>query len=310
MRHDVDGKYSVGKIFKNKKDEEFEIIEYVNRRNRRIRFVETAYENIVLTSQIYNRSIRDNSAKHKCDVGEKFKTNEGYYIEIVDYIDKTYRIVMFQDIYKYKVKVSTGAILRGNIKNPYHKSIYSIGYVGDGEFNESNSIEIYNKWYNMMSRCYSKTSSTKFPTYTSCIVCKEWHNFQNFAKWYKENYPYDLKNVKFELDKDLLQQDVENKIYSHVTCVFVPKKVNIFLANKRTKNTSGYTGVSFDNEYKKWRAQINDFKTNKRVYLGSYSNIDDAINSYKRSREIQAFEVRAYMKNLNYLSSEIVELIK
>ena len=40
-------------------------------------------------------------------------------------------------------------------------------------------------------------------TYTNCEVDEDWLNFQNFAKWYKENY-YEIEGEQMELDKDIL----------------------------------------------------------------------------------------------------------
>ena len=42
-----------------------------------------------------------------------------------------------------------------------------------------------------------------------------------------------------------------------------------------SRNTSGYTGVYFNKRRKKWYAEIKFQK--KTYYLGSYTNIDDAI---------------------------------
>ena len=39
--------------------------------------------------------------------------------------------------------------------------------------------------------------------YLDVTVCEEWHNFQNFAKWFYENY-YEISGEKMRLDKDIL----------------------------------------------------------------------------------------------------------
>ena len=55
----------------------------------------------------------------------------------------------------------------------------------------------------------------------------------------------------------------------------VSKSDNAFNSKLSTKNTSGFKGVYFDKQLKKWRSQI--FLNGSTKYLGSYQNINDAI---------------------------------
>lgn len=73
----------------------------------------------------------------------------------------------------------------------------------------------YSIWKAMLARCYSASHHKRYPTYSNCSVCKEWHLFSNFKKWFDENYI-----EGYHLDKDILVQD--NKVYSPQTCVFIP----------------------------------------------------------------------------------------
>jgi len=105
-----------------------------------------------------------------------------------------------------------------------NKTIFNIGYIGEGKYKKSiNGIKTksYITWVGMIQRCYSDVHQLKHNTYIGCTVCEECKNFQNFALWYKENYPsFEIENSRWELDKDLLVK--ENKIYSPNTCVFIP----------------------------------------------------------------------------------------
>jgi len=49
--------------------------------------------------------------------------------------------------------------------------------------------------------------------------------------------------------------------------------------NKRmpSHNTSGFIGVTKNNNKTKWKAQITDSNTGKLIYLGEFSNIEDAV---------------------------------
>lgn len=51
----------------------------------------------------------------------------------------------------------------------------------------------------------------------------------------------------------------------------------------KTNNTSGYTGVWFSNQKKKWVAEIKI--EGKKIYLGSFENIADAVNARRKGEE-------------------------
>ena len=104
---------------------------------------------------------------------------------------------------------------------------YGIGYIGDGKYKSRDEnkkkTKAYNTWSHMLRRCYDPYYLNEHPPYRDCIVCEEWHNFQNFAKWFYENY-YECNDEQMQLDKDILIKG--NKIYSPNTCILVPKRIN------------------------------------------------------------------------------------
>lgn len=239
----------------------------------------------------------------KYDVGTVHKTNEGYNIMVVEYIDYDFRNVVFLDEYSHTVVTRITNIGRGNISNPYHRSLYNIGYRGVGAYKtkQNNKItKVYNTWvgmYNRLEICHN---------YTNVTICDEWHNFQNFGEWFDDNYI-----EGFHLDKDLLQQGVENKIYSPSTCIFLPSSVNSFIStNIQSTNKSGYVGVNKHKVTGKWVAQIRDFNLKKPIHLGLFDNIEEASIVYQKARKIQAEKVKDYMRSLGYYSEEIIQLIK
>lgn len=183
-----------------------------------------------------------------------------------------------------------------------YKLVYGVG-VNDykGKISvEGKFIKSYETWKNMLDRCYSEKHQDKCPTYIGCTVSEEWLSFSNFKKWFDEHYRWDLDELGLRpsLDKDLLSED--NKVYSAETCVFLPNKVNSFLANKQSNNTSGFTGVYWDKRASKWRAQINDFHTGKKKYLGLFTDIELANQSYIKAREIESLKVKDYLRELGY----------
>lgn len=247
----------------------------------------------------------------KYGVGKKFKTNEGYLVEVVEKINWDKRRIRFEN--GYEVEANRKEIGAGKIKNPCHQSVYGVGCFGIGKYRANikwKSTPEYIVWGGMLERCYDNKRQEKRPTYKGVTVCEEWHNFQNFAKWYEDNHPK-IEGVKFHLDKDLLQENIKNKTYSPETCMFLPHNVNTFLANKLSNNTSGYTGVSWDKHAKKWKAYISLFaEGRKQKHLGLFSTPELASLAYQQARAIESEKAKDYLRGLNYLPEEVIQLIK
>lgn len=128
---------------------------------------------------------------------------------------------------------------KGNVRNVYDRNLFNVGYLGEGIYkskvNRKNTTQ-YNAWQNMLRRCYNESYQEKHPTYIGCEVIKEWHNFQNFTKWYDENY-YEIEGQIMDLDKDIMV--IGNKIYSPETYLFVPQSINkLFTTRSKGKYVS------------------------------------------------------------------------
>jgi len=123
----------------------------------------------------------------------------------------------------------------GQIKNPYNKTTYGVGYLGSGKYMakaDGKVVESYNVWHDMIRRCYSEKSKEKFQAYFHiCMVSKLWHNYQNFAEWFNEN-KYEVDG-RLHIDKDILYPG--NKIYCPDTCLLVPQRINMLFLNKPNK---------------------------------------------------------------------------
>lgn len=158
--------------------------------------------------------------------GEKHTTKQGYIIEIIEYFGWKNCTIQFNDERKTILKnKSYDSVVRRGILNPYHKTHFNVGFYGYGEYKtkiNGKHTKSYKCWRGILGRCYDDSIRHKFPTYKDVTVCEEWHNFQNFAQWFEENYIED-----FVLDKDILYKG--NKIYSPETCCFVPQKINCLL---------------------------------------------------------------------------------
>ena len=125
----------------------------------------------------------------------------------------------------YECEAMYTHIRNGSVKDPMSPHVHGVGFFGVGIYKATDNgkkTKAYQRWSDMIKRCYNKTS-IKDPTYKDCSVCEEWHNFQNFASWYKENYPTD--GSEYELDKDIKVEG--NRVYSYEFCIFVSKRENI-----------------------------------------------------------------------------------
>ena len=146
-----------------------------------------------------------------------------------------------------------------------------------------------------MVRCYDKEYQEKRPTYISCKVDEDWHNFQNFAEWYEENY-YEVGDERMHLDKDILVK--HNKIYSPDTCIFVPITINSLFVKKQNARGESVIGTSpFQGKYRVDCSLINP-KTGKSKgrYLGLYETQEKAFEIYKYYKEKSIKEVADYFK--------------
>ena len=186
--------------------------------------------------------------------------------------------------YNYIFRATTyDRFKKGRIQCPYEPRTWGKGYLGVGEYRKTiNDIktEQYNYWRMMLERCYSEKYHIKHPTYQKCVVCEEWLDFQNFARWYDNNY-YQVDNETMCLDKDILNKG--NKIYSPNTCVFVPERINA-LFTKCDKTRGDYPiGVYYNKTANKYIARCSTI--NGRKHLGCFETPNDAFIVYKNFKE-------------------------
>lgn len=214
--------------------------------------------------------------------GEKNISNEGYEIEIIEYFNCENITIRFKSGVIVKNKTYR-RFKSGSILNPYHPSTHGIGYFGEGFYKAKlNKIftKQYTTWFSMFNRC-SNSRIKNNPTYKDVTVCKEWHNFQNFAKWFDEN-----SIESFHLDKDILFKG--NKTYSPETCCFVPQEVNTLFTKR--KKSRGSTPIGVSRSKGKYSAQVNIGKGLLK-HLGYFTIEIEAFQAYKIAKEEYIKEV-------------------
>lgn len=114
-------------------------------------------------------------------------------------------------------QVRGSELRKGTVRDPYAITSLGVGFLGEGPYKGNKENEVcYNAWRSMLERCYSAIPKVGYETAT---VDERWHNFQNFAAWYKQYY-----KQGYQLDKDILVQG--NDVYGPDTCLYVPRAIN------------------------------------------------------------------------------------
>lgn len=212
---------------------------------------------------------------------------------VKEYIDAQNIIVEFDN--GYKIQSAMKEFKNGSISNPYDKSVYGVGYLGIGEYkvSENKVFNIrYKHWNSMLLRCYDEKYHNKKISYKGCTVCDEWLNYQNFAKWYDENY-YEVGNEKMHLDKDILHKN--NKVYSPNNCIFVPEHINSLFTKRQNDRGDYPIGVSIHKKTGHFEARCSTISG--RQYLGVYNTPKQAFYVYKDYKEKYIKKMADYYKD-------------
>lgn len=233
-------------------------------------------------------------------IGEVRINNFGSKMIIIGY-RKSIDIDIYFPEYNWKTKADYSNFLKGSLKCPYEPRIYGIGFLGEGKYKTKENGKItksYDHWRQMLRRCYDPYTINKQLTYANCFVCEEWHNFQNFAQWWEENY-YEIEEERMCLDKDILIKD--NKIYSPETCLIVPERINILFTKSDAKRGKCPIGVDWHKANNKFRARcsiLNKENNKELIYLGLYNTSEEAFLAYKIFKEKYIKEIADEYKDL------------
>jgi len=264
-----------GKIFITNESYTVKIIKYFNAHNCTIQF-----EDGIIKENVSYKALVEGCVRKPVDrLGILVKTNQGYDAKIVEYFSSK-NITVLLDNSKIVKNISFNNFIKGNISNSNHKGNHNEGYIGDISGGES--LISKEKWRSLISRCYNKNISYN-PTYKDVIVCDDWKCFQNFAKWFNENYNSELMQG-WHLDKDILAKG--NKVYSPETCCFVPVEINS-LFKKCNKRGDLPRGVKKVNTV--FVAQIT--KNSNTINLGTFNTPEEAFQAYKTAKEQHIREV-------------------
>ena len=253
-------------------------------------------------------------SRNKIDrVGETNVSNEGCAMKIVEYNDTRDVIVEFQDEHKYWLHTKYVNFQKGKCKNPFFASVFGYGYLGidkkgsvpkmseskDGKW--CNTWE-YNKWMNMLKRCFDNKYKEKKPTYKDVTCCNRWLCFSYFLEdleILKQEYNWS-EDIKLNLDKDILHKG--NKIYSLENCVLVPDYINSLFIKCDANRGSYPIGVSYHKDRKKYQARCSI--NGKLKGLGYYNTIEEAFNAYKIAKEQEIKRITDECVSKGYITKD------
>lgn len=133
---------------------------------------------------------------------------------------------------------------------------------------------IYKIYKSIKGRCFNKSNSSyKYYGGRGITICDEWKNdFEEFYIWAMSNgYRDDLTIERINVYGN----------YEPSNCTWIPLSEQSKNQRLRITNKCGCKGVTYLENMKKYQAIIG--KNGKRIYLGRYDDLQDAIHARKQA---------------------------
>ena len=239
-------------------------------------------------------------------VGKVFKSKSSGDFKVLNYNNAKEVEIRFLKT-GYETAVELGHIRKGEIKDPYLPSVYSVGILGTKYLSKVNgkNIKEYDLWQSMLRRCYNDAYKKRQPTYEGCEVSDKFRSYEYFYEWCQNQIGFNNKD--WQLDKDLLIKG--NNVYSEDSCIFLPQEINKILVKREASRGEYLIGVYWNKKASAFVARVNKNKGG-REYLGLFNTELEAFNAYKKAKEAfvkeqankwkSQIDERAYNALMNY----------
>lgn len=125
----------------------------------------------------------------------------------------------------------------------------------------------YGSWNNMLQRC-TNPNDKRYKNYggRGITVCERWHSFENF-----------LADMGLMPEGYSIERINNDGNYEPANCTWIPRPEQ-GKNMRRPLSKSGYRGVSWDKDRKKWRA------FNRNTFLGRFDTPDQAAEVSRQVR--------------------------
>lgn len=223
-------------------------------------------------------------------IGEIRYNKLGTPMRIVDIRSSDDITIEFLDLHNMKKKTTYSNFKNGGIKNPYDRSIKGVGYLGEGKYMTGQSFydrKAFGIWTGMIDRVYNEEKRSKYETYSDCIICDEWQNYQSFRGWYDKEF-YQVGTERMHIDKDILYKN--NRVYSPQTCLIVPQRINMLFMHKSNKYglPNGITPMANG----RYSASYNGKQ------IGKYNSLEEATVAHDKEKKKAVNEVAEEYKEV------------
>lgn len=166
------------------------------------------------------------------------------------------------------------------------------------------NFNMYKRWCDMIYRCYDPNNKNYSSYGTKGVyVCDRWLRFdyylEDVVKLPGYNDMINNPDIDYNLDKDILQQGCECKVYGPDTCIWVPDTINSIqkaIDNKSNCNRKYYGVQLVSGNY---RVSISD--NGKSIYFGTYTNEIAAANAYNYYAQLMG---RPTLNDVPYMSHQ------
>lgn len=250
-------KIHIGKFYPTKRDGLVRVIELIDGESVKVQFINTGFEREVLKVNLKAGKCADKTVKDrtwpKTYPNLKLQSNNCGEFTILEKKGVNCRVVFTETGYITTANINN--LKAGKINDPYSKSRYGVGYLGE-DFTSDYKQFAYTLWSNMLKRCYSiKDTRGYFGKGKDVFVNTDWLCFRTFAHDLKKLHNFDkwlvgqrgVSSIKYNLDKDFAYIGCSE--YSLNTCQFIEESLNKSTTSKNPKSSENIAKFNYMKEY-------------------------------------------------------------